>query len=59
MYMYCVLGVRVCVCACMCMSTAYIFPLKGGIMGDFYFLFCAYLDFLKLVTLTFFFNLCS
>ena len=37
------------------MYTAYIFPLKGGITGDFYFLFCAYLDFPKLVTLTFFF----
>lgn len=37
------------------MCTAYIFPLKGGITGDFYFLFCAYLDFPKLVTLTFFF----
>lgn len=44
-----------CACVSVRMCTAYIFPLKGGITGDFYFLFCAYLDFPKLVTLTFFF----
>lgn len=46
MYMCCVL--------CVCVCTAHIFPLKGGMMGDFYFVFWTYLNFSKLVALTFF-----
>ena len=49
----------VCVCVYVsvyvCMCTSHIFPLEGVIMADFYFLFCVYLDFPKLVVLTFFF----
>ena len=45
------------VCVYVCMCTSHIFPLEGGIMADFYFLFCVYLDFPKLVVLTFFLSL--